>query len=32
MCVRGWRRVLWIEAGCGEMDEPEIVEGADVES
>lgn len=32
MRVRGWRRVLWIEAGRGKMDEPEIVEGADVES
>ncbi len=30
--VRGWGRVLWVEAGRGEVDEPEIVEGADVES
>lgn len=30
--VGRWRRVLRIEPGRGEMDEPEIVEGADVES
>lgn len=30
--VGRWRRVLRIESGGGEMDEPDIVEGADVES
>lgn len=30
--VGRWRRVLGIERGRREMDEPEIVEGADVES
>ena len=30
-CVRRWGRVLRVEAGRGEMDEPEVIEGADVE-
>ena len=30
--MRRWRRVLRVEAGRGKMDEPEVVEGADVES
>ena len=29
--MRRWGWVVGIEAGRGEMDEPEVVEGADVE-
>ena len=30
--MRRWGRILWVETGRGEVDEPKIVKGANMES